>query len=59
MDMPLRTVLFTMQRLVGSEGPHQESRAHVIYALEAIGPTFFNWEEALLPIFKDQLTKSW
>ena len=57
MDEPLRTVLFTMQRVVGSQGVHQASRAHMLYAIEAMAPTVFNWEEALLPIFKDQLTK--
>ena len=29
----------------------------MLYALEAMAPTVFNWAEALLPIFKDQLTK--
>ena len=28
-----------------------------MYTLEAMAPTVFNWAEALLPIFKDQLTK--
>ena len=43
-DDPLRTVLFTMHRLVGSQGAHQDSRAHMIYAIEAMAPTIFNWE---------------
>ena len=58
-DGPLRTVLFTMQRVAGSQGVHQESRAHMVYAIEAMEPTVFNWVEALLPVFKDQLTKCW
>ena len=29
----------------------------MMYALEVMAPTVFNWVEALLPIFKDQLTK--
>ena len=56
-DGPLRTVLFTMQRVVGRQGVHQESRVHMLYAIEAMTPTIFNWLEALLPVFKDQLTK--
>ena len=28
-----------------------------MYGIEAMTPTVFNWEEAMLPIFKDQLTK--
>ena len=38
---------------------HQDSRAHMLYAIEAMAPTVFNWVEAMLPIFKDQLTKCW
>ena len=57
MDGPLWTVLFTMQRVSGSQGVHQDSRAHMLYAIEAMPPTVFNWVEAMLPIFKDQLTK--
>ena len=57
MDGPLWTVLFTMQRVAGSQGVHQDSRAHMLYAIEAMAPTVFNWVEAMLAIFKDQLTK--
>ena len=39
---PLRTVLFTMQRVVGRQGVHQASRAHMLYATEAMAPTIFN-----------------
>ena len=57
MDGPLWTVLFTMQRVARSQGVHQASRAHMLYAIEAMAPTVFNWEQAMLPIFKDQLNK--
>ena len=57
MDGPLRTVFFTMQRVAGIQGVNQASRAHMIYAIEAMVPTLFNWAKSLLPIFKDQLTK--
>ena len=56
-DLPLQTIMFTMQRVVGSQGAHQDYRAHMLYAIEAMAPTVFNWEEALLLVFKDQLTK--
>ena len=46
-----------MQKVVGSEEVHQASRAHILYTIEAMAPIVFNWVEALLPIFKDQLTK--
>ena len=41
-DRALRTILFTMQRVVGSQGVHQDSRAHMLYAIEAMAPTMFN-----------------
>ena len=56
-DRSLRIVLITMQMVVGIQGVHQASKTHMLYALEAMAPTVFNWAEALLPIFKDQLTK--
>ena len=56
-DDALRTVLFTMQRLAGSQGPHQAYRVHLLYAIEAMAPTIFNWAKALLSVFKDQLNK--
>ena len=56
-DFPLRTMLFTMQRVDGIQGPHQTSWAHILYALEAMVPKVFNQVEALLPVFKDQLIK--
>ena len=41
-DLPLRSVLFTMQRVVGSQGAHQASQEHILHALEAMTPTVFN-----------------
>ena len=41
-DLPLHTLLFTMQRLAGSQGPHQASRAHMLYSIEAMAPIIFN-----------------
>ena len=57
MDGPLRISLFIMQRVDGSQGVHQASRAHMMYAIEAMAPTVFNWVKSMLPTFKDQLTK--
>ena len=49
--------MFTMHRVSRSQGVHQASKAHMLYAIEAMTPTVFNGAEAMLPIFKDQLTK--
>ena len=52
MDGPLWIILFTMPRVARSQGVHQASRAHMLYTIEAMAPTVFNWAEAMLPIFK-------
>ena len=57
MDLPLWTMLFTMQRVVGIEGAHQYSWEHMLYSLEAMAHTVFNWAEALFTMFKDHLTE--
>ena len=56
-DIPLCTPIFTMERLDGRKEPHQDSMALMLYAIEAMAPTVFNWAEALLLVFKYQLTK--
>ena len=33
MDIPLRTILFTMQRVFGSQKSHQASRAHILFRI--------------------------
>ena len=57
MDLPLWTVLFTMQRVPGIQGAQQDFWEHMLYALEAMEATLFNWAEELLTVFKDQLMK--
>ena len=56
-DGPLHMILFTMHRLEGSQRAHQDSRVHMLYAINAMAPIVFKWVEALLLVFKDQLTK--
>ena len=56
-DFPLWMTLFTMQGVSRSHGAHQASRAHMLYSVEAMAPTVFHWAEALLVVFKKQLTK--
>ena len=52
-DDPLCTLILTMQRLAGSQGPHQDFKTHMLYSIEAMDPIAFNWEEALLLGFKE------
>ena len=55
-DLPLRTVLFTMQRVSRSHVAHKASRAHMLYVLESMELAVLKWDEALLVTFKEQLT---
>ena len=41
-DRSLKTILFTMERVSGSQAPHQALRAHMFYALECMAPMMFN-----------------
>ena len=47
-DFPLRTILFTIGKLVGTVTLHVANRSYMQYALECLEPTFFNWSEAIL-----------
>ena len=55
--MDLYRLSYLLCRVVGIQGVHQASREHMLYAIEAMAPTVFNWAESMLSIFKDQLTK--
>lgn len=54
---PLLMILFTITKLVGSNGPHLASKAQMAYVLEFLEPKVFNWHEYFLVNFKDQVTK--
>ena len=41
-DRALWIVLFTMERVAGSQGVHKDSREHMLYALEEMAPMVFN-----------------
>ena len=48
---------FMIEKVAGSILTHKNTRAHMLYAVECMAPTIFNWSEGLLVILKDQLTK--
>ena len=56
-DQPLRTMEFTIDKVVGSRARHHTTQTHMLYALECMAPTVFNWSEGLLVSIKDHLTK--
>jgi hypothetical protein len=56
-DISLRTVLFTITRVVGSVAPHLATNSQMQYVVDCMAPTIFNWCEGILESMKDQLTK--
>jgi hypothetical protein len=56
-DFPLRTILYTIVRMVGSAAPHMDLQRHFQYALECMETRVFNWSDGVLRSMKKQLTK--
>ena len=56
-DFPLKIVLFTITKLVGTVTLHVANRSYMKYMLECMEPTVFNWAEAIISQMKEQLSK--
>jgi hypothetical protein len=56
-DLNLRTILFTISRMVGSSTPHMALQSYFQYAIECTEPQVFNWADDVLRSMKKQLTK--
>ena len=42
-DLPFRTVVYTIGKVAGTRDSHLTSRSHMLYALQCMEPTVFNW----------------
>ena len=56
-DLPLRIVVYTIGKVAGTRDSHLTSRSHMLYALQCMEPTVFNWSEGILACLKNQLNK--
>jgi len=56
-DLTLRTLLFTIAQMAGSDSPHMALQSYFQYAIDCIKPRVFNWCDGLLSSMKRQLTK--
>ena len=56
-DRPLRTVVYTIGKVSRTRFAHLTTRSHMLYALECMGPTVFNWCEGMLVSLKEKLNK--
>jgi hypothetical protein len=57
LELPLRTIVFTITHVAGSAAPHMALHSQFQYAIECMEPRVFNWCEGLLKNMKKQLTK--
>jgi hypothetical protein len=55
-NVPLKTILFIVTRLVGSTFVHLASKRKILISLRAIDGVVFDWCSSLLVNLKDQLT---
>ena len=56
-DIPLRIVVYTIGKVVGTRASHLTNISHMLYALKCMEPTVFNWCEGMLVCLKSQLNK--
>ena len=56
-DLPLKTMVYTIGKVVGTRAAHLTSRSHILYALQCMDPTVFNWCEGMIVCLKNQLNK--
>ena len=56
-DRPLRMVVYTIEKVSRTRSAHLTTREHMMYSLECMDPTVFNWCEGMLVSLKDQLNK--
>jgi len=56
-DLALRVVLHTISRAVGSQAPHEATKAQLLLASECMSPILFDWATAVTINIKRQLTR--
>jgi hypothetical protein len=56
-DLTLRTIFFTIARMVGSSAPHMALQSYFQYVIECTEPWVFNWADVVIRSMKKQLTK--
>ena len=56
-DLPLRTVVYTIRKVVGTRASHLTSISHMLYALQCMEPIVFNWCEGILTCLKSKIKK--
>lgn len=55
-DFPLKAILYTITRVVGSASCHIATKTQMLYALDCIKPRIFNWCDGILINMKERFT---
>ena len=50
-------LVYTIRKFVGTRSAHMSTREHMLYSMECMEHTFFNWCEGILVSLKDQMNK--
>ena len=56
-DLPLRIVVYTINKVASTRASHLTRISHMLYALQCMEPTVFKWCEGMLACLKIQLNK--
>jgi hypothetical protein len=56
-DLPLRSILFTITKMVGSTSPHISSKSQMAYVVQCLEPRIFNWCARFLRNVKEKISK--
>ena len=56
-DRPLRTIVYSIDKVEGTRSTHLTTREHMLYALECMEPTIFSWCDGMLVSLKDQINR--
>jgi hypothetical protein len=56
-DIPLRSILFSITKLVGSTSPHLASKSQIAYVVQCLEPMIFNWCAGFLRNVKEKISK--
>ena len=51
-NLPLRTMLYTIGKMTGTRSSHLTTRSYMLYTLQCMHPTIFNWCESMLVCLK-------
>jgi hypothetical protein len=57
MDLPLRSILFSITKLVGSTSAHLASKSQIVYVVQCLEPRIFNWCAGFLRNIKEKISK--